>query len=62
MACANIVLLESGPVREAQFADDALEASVGVVVAMGDRLFDGLDYCLLDFFLSSFRLFWLLLT
>ena len=64
------MLLESGLVREAHFARDALEASVGVVVALGDRFFDGLDYCLLDyclldyclldFFLGSFRLFWLL--
>ena len=59
------MLLESGLVREAHFARDALEASVRVVVALGDRFFDGLDYCLLDycllyFFLGSFRLFWLL--
>ena len=59
VACASIMFLESGLVREAHFAVGALEARVRVVVALGDRLFDGLDYCLLDFFLSSLRLFWL---
>ena len=58
MASADKVLLQSGLVREADFAGGALEASIGVVVALGDGFFDRLDCNFLFFFNCAWSLFW----